>query len=89
MGSGETWNALPGAAAADRGLVNQPYHNPPMATSIGLPFAPLVAPGNPAGSILWQRINATDQDVRMQPLLRTKVDPVGASVISVWITAGP
>ena len=89
LGGGDTWNALPGVPAASRGLVNKPHHNFPMATALGLTNAPLVAPGNPGGSILMQRMKATDQDTRMPPLLRTKVDPLGVSVIDAWITAGP
>jgi uncharacterized repeat protein (TIGR03806 family) len=85
LGGGDTWNAMPGVATAARGLVNVQHHNAPMATKLGLPGAPLIAPGNPAGSILRQRLNATDEDVRMPPLLRSKVDPVAISVIDQWI----
>jgi glucose/arabinose dehydrogenase len=89
LGDGETWNAQPGVATADRGLVNAPNHNPAMATGLGLPGAPLIVPGDPMGSILWGRINATDPDLRMPPIQRTQVDPTGVSVISAWISAGP
>jgi len=87
LGGGDTWNAMPGVAAQDRGLINKPNNNPPMATKLGIPNAPLIAPGNPAGSILRQRLNSADQDTRMPPLLRSKVDPVAISVIDAWITS--
>ncbi len=89
LGGGNTWNARPGVPTASRSLVNAPNHNFPMASAFGLPNAPLVAPGNPAGSLLMQRINSTNVDLRMPPLQRTRVDPVGSAVINAWITAGP
>ena len=89
LGSGTTWNAKPGVPIGSRGLVNVATSNFPMAAAFGLPNAPLIAPGNPAGSLLMQRINSTDVDLRMPPLSRTRVDPVGSAVINAWITAGP
>jgi glucose/arabinose dehydrogenase len=89
LGGGDTWNALPNVPIGSRGLVNQPHHNYPMATALGLPNAPLISPGQPLNSILRGRLNGTDQDVRMPPLLRTQVDPVGSALIDAWITAGP
>ena len=89
LGAGETWNAKYGVPSGMRGLVNAPHHNFPMATALGLTNAPLVSPGSPNNSIMRQRMNATDQDLRMPPLLRTKVDPLGVSLIDAWITAGP
>mgnify|MGYP000914059099 CR=1 FL=1 len=89
LGGGPTWNALPGVASGSRGLVNQPHHNFPMAQALGLGGSPLVAPGNPGNSILLARINATDGDLRMPPVGRSRVDPVGAAVIQAWIAAGP
>ncbi|MBX3186483.1 MAG: PQQ-dependent sugar dehydrogenase [Labilithrix sp.] len=89
LGGGETWNARPGVAAAARGLVNQPHHNYPMATGLGLTNAPLVSPGNPAQSILLQRMKTIDRDLGMPPMGRTRVDPLGAAVIEAWILSGP
>lgn len=84
---GTTWNALPNVAPGSRGLVNAPHHNYPMASAFGLPNAPLVAPGNPNGSILMRRIKSTDPDLRMPALGRTKVDPVAETVLDAWITS--
>ncbi len=89
LGGGPTWNAQPGVAPASRGLIGQPHHNYPMANALGLPNAPLVAKGNPNGSILLQRMKATDQDIRMPPMGRTRVDPLGVSIIDSWITTLP
>ncbi len=89
LGSGTTWNAKPGVPIGSRGLVNVQTANFPMAQAFGLPNAPLIAPGNPAGSLLMQRINSVDVDLRMPPLSRTRVDPTGSAVINAWITAGP
>ncbi len=86
---GATWNALPGVAPENRALVNAPHHNASMATAFGLLNASLVAPGNAKGSILYQRINATDPDLRMPPLGRTRVDPEGVAIIEAWINSLP
>ncbi len=86
---GTTWNALPNVAANARALVKEPHHNLAMASALGLPNAPLVAPGNPKGSILLQRMSATDADLQMPPLLRTRVDPVGVGVVEAWIASLP
>ncbi|MFO0664010.1 MAG: PQQ-dependent sugar dehydrogenase [Polyangiaceae bacterium] len=89
LGGGDTWNALPGVLPSNRGLVNKPHHNYPMASGLGLPNAPLVSPGNPNNSILLARMKSVDADLRMPPLGRTRVDPVGVSVIEAWITQLP
>jgi glucose/arabinose dehydrogenase len=89
LGSGQTWNAMPGVATNARGLVNAPNNNAPMAGAFGLPGGVLIAPGSPANSLLYQRISSADHDLLMPPIGRTRVDPVGQAVINAWITAGP
>jgi uncharacterized repeat protein (TIGR03806 family) len=85
LGGGDTWNASPGVPLAERGLVGMPHHNYPMAKKLGLPNAPLVAAGDPAGSLLLARLKTTDPDLRMPPLGRNIVDPEGALVVEQWI----
>lgn len=89
LGDGETWNALPGVPLAERGLVGAPHHNYPMASAFGLTGAPLIAPGNPTGSILLARLKSTDEKLRMPPLGRNTVDPDGALLIEQWIASMP
>ncbi|MBX3199143.1 MAG: PQQ-dependent sugar dehydrogenase [Labilithrix sp.] len=85
LGGGQTWNASPGVALAERGLVGAPHHNYPTANALGLGAAPLVAPGNPDGSFLLARMKSTDPDLRMPPLGRNVVDPEGVLVVEQWI----
>ncbi|MFO0664011.1 MAG: PQQ-dependent sugar dehydrogenase [Polyangiaceae bacterium] len=85
LGGQETWNARAGVLPVQRGLLNAPHHNLPMASALGLPNAPLVAPGSPENSILLQRMKSADVDLRMPPLGRSRIDPVGVSVIEAWI----
>ncbi len=87
QGGEETWNARPGVAVAKRGLVGAPHHNDPMAAGLGLPNAPLVDPGNPAGSLLLQRLKTPDAELAMPPILRTRVDPVGVAAVEAWIAS--
>lgn len=85
LGGGDTWNASPGVPVADRGLIGAPNHNRPMARALGLASAPLVDPGNPAGSILLARVKTNDPDLRMPPLARNVVDDEGARLLEAWI----
>lgn len=89
LGGGETWNASPGVALADRGLVGAPHHNYPTANALGLGAAPLVAPGDPDGSFLLARMKSTDPDLRMPPLGRSVVDPEGVLLVERWIRSLP
>jgi mono/diheme cytochrome c family protein len=89
MGSLGTWNASPGVALADRGLLGAPNHNYPMAHAFGLDDSPLIDPGNPSNSILLARIKATDEKLRMPPLGRSIVDPDGAALLESWIASLP
>ncbi|MBL8950963.1 MAG: PQQ-dependent sugar dehydrogenase, partial [Myxococcaceae bacterium] len=82
---GVSWNASPGVAPQDRGLINAEHHNYPMAGVFGLISAPLVKPGDPEGSILFHRIKSADKDLMMPPVGRYRVDPVGVQVIGDWI----
>ncbi|MCG8591029.1 MAG: PQQ-dependent sugar dehydrogenase [Proteobacteria bacterium] len=48
---------------------------------------PRIDPGDAAGSVLYQRMNATDSD-RMPPLATDLVDEVGTTAVGAWIDAG-
>ncbi len=89
LGGEETWNALPGFALEDRGLVGARHHNGPMARALGLGTAPLIAPGNPDGSLLLARMKSTNPDLRMPPLGRNEVDLDGTALIEHWIRSLP
>jgi uncharacterized repeat protein (TIGR03806 family) len=89
LGGGDTWNALPGVALGDRGLVGAPHHNTPMARALGLISAPLVDPGHPENSILLARVKSNNPDLRMPPLARNAVDVAGALLLEQWIQALP
>ena len=89
LGGGPTWIASPGVDVSERGLVGAPHHNTPMAAALGLINAPLVDPGNPAGSVLMARVNSSDPDLRMPPLGRNVVDEEGARLLEQWIRSLP
>lgn len=88
-GGDQTWRAEPGVPLDQRGLLNAPHHNTPMARALNLVNAPLIDPGNPANSILLARIKSTDERTRMPPLARSVVDPEGAALIEAWIASMP
>jgi hypothetical protein len=66
-----------------------PHNNFPMAKALNLGNAPLIDPGNAAGSILYARMKSNDPDLRMPPLARNVVDDEGAKIIEAWINAMP
>lgn len=86
---GGTWNAMPGVAPQDRGLINAPHNNMPMANSFNMWNAPLVTPGNPMRSLLRARLNSLDPDLMMPPVGRRKVDPLATEIIDAWISSLP
>ncbi|HEY0255111.1 MAG TPA: hypothetical protein VGC41_26470, partial [Kofleriaceae bacterium] len=45
----------------------------------------IMAPGAPEQSVLWQRMNITDQALRMPPIARSISDYNAVSVMSTWI----
>jgi hypothetical protein len=56
-----------------------------MATAFNLPDRPLITPGNPERSILFQRVRSVDPDLRMPPIARSTVDPDGVLLLQQWI----
>ena len=49
------------------------------------PEAPLVAPGDPEGSVLYRRIS-TRGERQMPPLATSRVDEAGRALLAAWIT---
>jgi uncharacterized repeat protein (TIGR03806 family) len=89
LGGNDTWNASPGVPLAERGLLEAPHHNWPMAGAFDLVMSPLVEPGDPDRSILMARIKTTDTKLQMPPLGRTTVDVEGVRVVEEWIRSLP
>lgn len=84
-GGGQTWIATYGAGTlAARGL-DRTANNYPMTLKLGIPAGKLVAPGDPAKSVLLGRIRSNDKDLRMPPIARNVVDEAGAALIEQWI----
>jgi uncharacterized repeat protein (TIGR03806 family) len=69
----------PGAA---RGLCDVT----PLQGDLGLAGAPLVAPGDPDGSVLVARLTAPGPG-RMPPLGTRRVDPTGEALVRAWIAS--
>ncbi len=57
----------------------------PQRGAMGIANALLVAPGDSATSILYQRIVAASRPPRMPPLGPTRIDPDGAGLVRDWI----
>lgn len=90
LGGGPTWNASLGVPLANRGLINAPHHNGNVVRLLGLPAnAPLIAPGNPSGSLLLARMRSINSDLAMPPLTYNVVDTESAALIEAWIRSLP
>jgi uncharacterized repeat protein (TIGR03806 family) len=70
--------------AADQHIVNAPA-----AVTLGLTDARIVAAGDPARSVLYQRLTSPAPTVRMPPLAHNTVDARAAQVIRDWINGRP
>lgn len=70
------------APAAEVGLCDQP----PRAGDLGIADARLLAPGDPARSILSARLRSLGS-TRMPPLASSRVDLAGADLIDAWIAS--
>lgn len=58
--------------------------------NVGISNARLIAPGDPARSVVLQRMISTHEAVRMPPIGTSRVDDAGAAVITGWIESlGP
>ena len=86
-GGGQTWIASYGAGTIGARLLDRTANNYPMTIRLGIPGGQLVAPRDPAKSVLLARIKSNDPDLRMPPLARNVVDEAGAAVIEAWINS--
>lgn len=73
---------------ADRPLAETRLLDPPMLGTFGLPEARVMAPGDPARSVLLQRM-ATEGRGHMPMLGARRVDQRGLTLIREWIAAMP
>jgi hypothetical protein len=65
-----------------RGVCNQP----PMKGTIGVDGALDLIPGTPGKSVMYLRMNSTEDKVRMPEIGTVVIDQLGTKVISDWIT---
>lgn len=84
-GGGQTWIATYGAGDLSARHLDQSANNYPMTVRLGIPNGKLIAPGDPAKSVLLARIKSNDPDLRMPPIARNVVDEAGAALIEEWI----
>ena len=61
----------------------------PVIETMGIPNARLIVPGNPAASIIYQRINQANTPDAMPPLAKNRVDQEGVALIEAWINQLP
>jgi uncharacterized repeat protein (TIGR03806 family) len=59
---------------------------PPVGSDLGIPDARLLAPGDPARSIISRRLHALDAR-RMPPIGKNVVDSEGVALIDAWIAS--
>lgn len=75
------WDARWDTDVNDMGLIDIR----PSAGDIGIEDAYIIKSGDPAKSVLYERITSLDPAIRMPPLASTRVDEDGARVIRAWI----
>jgi uncharacterized repeat protein (TIGR03806 family) len=84
-GDGQTWVASFDGGDLTARHLDKEANNYPMTVRLGLPAGKLIAPGDPAHSVLLARIKSNDPDLRMPPVARNVVDEAGAAIIEAWI----
>ena len=66
-------------------LINQGLVCGPLIESLGLPAPAVVKPGSIENSVLFQRLNTTDDCCAMPPLAKGRVDAAAVVEIAEWI----
>jgi uncharacterized repeat protein (TIGR03806 family) len=83
-GSGITFDARYTTALANQNLTNHPA-----AFSLGFDNACIVKPQDVWRSMLWQRMNTTNNTIKMPPLARGLIDSNAVQVLADWINSLP
>jgi uncharacterized repeat protein (TIGR03806 family) len=79
-GTGALWDARFDTPLAKQGLINGDVRN-----TFGIENGKVVAPGDPAKSLLHRRLGATSPAEQMPPMTRNVVDAKALDVIAEWI----
>lgn len=81
-GTGSQWDARFDTPLASQGILNGEVRN-----TFGIDNGKIVAPGDPAKSLMHLRMGSTTLAEQMPPLTRNVVDTVALDVLSQWIRA--
>ncbi len=81
-GTGSLWDARFDTPLTGQGIINGEVRN-----TFGIDGAKIVAPGDPAKSIIHRRIGSTSLAEQMPPLTRNVVDTAALEVLTQWIRA--
>ncbi len=76
-------------ARYDTSLVNQNITNYPAAVSLGYDHACIIKSQDVWRSMIWQRINTTNNAYKMPPLARALIDTNAVQVFADWINSLP
>jgi hypothetical protein len=76
-------------ARYDTPLASQHITNYPASLSLGLDNARIVASKDRWRSVIWQRMNTTDNTIKMPPLARSLIDTNAVDVMASWIDSLP
>ncbi|MDB6018478.1 MAG: glucose/sorbosone dehydrogenase domain protein, partial [Pedosphaera sp.] len=80
-GTSANWDARYDTPLASQGIINGPVNN-----DLGIYGSAVFTPGDPANSVMYQRIN-TNGTFRMPPLARNVIDGTAVSVLAAWINS--
>ncbi|MES2438099.1 MAG: PQQ-dependent sugar dehydrogenase [Verrucomicrobiota bacterium] len=81
-GTGALWDARFDTPLAGQGIINGDVRN-----NFGIENGKIVAPGDPAKSLLHHRMGSTSLTEQMPPLTRNVIDTVALDVLAEWIRA--
>ena len=76
-------------ARYDTALANQNLTNYPASVALGYDHACVIKPQDVWRSMIWQRINATNNAYKMPPLARNLIDTNAVAVFAAWINSLP
>ncbi len=76
-------------ARYDTPLANQNLTNYPAALNLGNDHACIIKAQDVWRSMIWQRLNTTNNAIKMPPLARSLIDTNAVAVIAAWINSLP